>query len=93
MRWPTSKKLLNCHYGAKIQHQRTNTPLGINGTAVERVSSFRYLGVHIAEDLTWTTHIDTVVRKVKQRLYHLRQLRKSPRGSFRPSTLVQWRAS
>jgi len=25
------------------QRQRTYTPLGINGTAVERVSSFRYL--------------------------------------------------
>jgi len=29
----------------RSQHQRTYTPLGINGTAVERVSSFRYLGV------------------------------------------------
>jgi len=48
----------------------------INGTAVERVSSLRYLGVNIAEDLTWTTHIDTLMRKAKQRLYHLRQLRK-----------------
>jgi len=57
------------------QHQRTYTPLGINGTAVERMSSFRYLEVHIIEDLTWTTHIDTLVRKVKQCLYHLRQLR------------------
>jgi len=36
-------------------HQRTDTPLGINGTTMERVSNFRHLGVHIAEDLTWTT--------------------------------------
>jgi len=43
-----------------------------------RVNSFRYLGlgVHITADLTWTTHIGTLVRKAKQRLYHLRQLRK-----------------
>jgi len=34
------------------QNHRTYTPLVINGTAVDRVSSFRYLGVHIAEDLT-----------------------------------------
>ncbi len=27
-------------------------------------------------DLTWTTHIQTQVKKARQRLYHLRQLRK-----------------
>jgi len=59
----------------------------VNGTAVERVSSFRYLGVHITDDLTWTTHIDTLVRKVKQCLYHLRQLRKFPED---PSDLLHW---
>jgi len=60
----------------RTQHQRTYSPLGIDGTAVERVSSFRYLGVHIAEDLNWNTHIDTLVRKVNQCLCQLRQLRK-----------------
>jgi len=45
------------------------------------------------EDLTWTTHIDTLGRKAKQRLYHLRHHLESPGGSFRPSTLVGWRAS
>ncbi len=49
----------------------------IRGTPVERVSSFKYLGVNISEDLTWTTtHIQTQVKKASQRLYHLRQLRK-----------------
>jgi len=89
MRRSAWRKLLTCHTGAKKtaskllivdfrktqQHQGTYTPLGINGT-VGRVSSFRYLGVHITEDLTCTTQIDTLVRKAKQRLYHLRQLRK-----------------
>ncbi len=41
-----------------------------------RVSSFKYLGVNISEDLTWTAHIQTQVKKARQRLYHLRQLRK-----------------
>ncbi len=50
--------------------------LMISGTPVERVSSFKYLGVNISEDLTWTTHIQTQVKKARQRLYHLRQLRK-----------------
>ncbi len=48
----------------------------ISGTPVERVSRFKYLGVNISEDLTWTTHIQTQVKKARQRLYHLRQLRK-----------------
>ncbi len=52
------------------------TPLMISGTPVERVSSFKYLGVNISEDLTWTAHIQTLVKKARQRLYHLRQLRK-----------------
>lgn len=55
---------------------RTYTPLWINGITVDRVSSFKYLGVHITEDLTWTTHIDTLVRKARQHLYYPRQLMK-----------------
>ncbi len=58
------------------RQQRPYTPLVISGTPVERVSSFKYLGVNISEDLTWTTHIQTQVNKARQRLYHLRQLRK-----------------
>ncbi len=58
------------------RQQQPYTPLMISGTPVERVSSFKYLGVNISEDLTWTTHIQTQVKKARQRLYHLRQLRK-----------------
>ncbi len=59
------------------RQQRPYTPLMISGTPVERVSSFKYLCVNISEDLTWTAHIQTQVKKARQRLYHLRQLRKS----------------
>ncbi len=58
------------------RHLLPYTPLVISGTPVERVSSFKYLGVNISEDLTWTTHIQTQVKKARQRLYRLRQLRK-----------------
>lgn len=60
------------------------TPLRINGNPVEKVSSYRYLGVHISEDLTWSTHISTLVKKARQRLYHVRRLRK-----FKISTALQ----
>ncbi len=39
----------------------------ISGTPVERVSSFKYLGVNISEDLTWTTHIQTQIKKARQK--------------------------
>ncbi len=45
------------------RHLLPYTPLMISGTPVERVSSFKYLGVNISEDLTWTTHIQTQVKK------------------------------
>ncbi len=45
------------------RQQRPYTPLMISGTPVERVSSFKYLGVNISEDLTWTAHIQTQVKK------------------------------
>ena len=58
------------------QRRRTYNPLMIDGTPVERVSSFKYLGVHISEDLSWTVHMDTVVKKARQRLHHLGLLRR-----------------
>ncbi len=51
--------------------QRPCTPLMISGTPVERIRSFKYLGVNISEDLTWTAHIQIQVKKARQRLYHL----------------------
>ncbi len=48
----------------------------IDGTPVERVSSFKFLGVHITEDLTWSAHTDAVLKKAQQRLFCLRRLRK-----------------
>ncbi|KAI4886435.1 hypothetical protein NFI96_011889 [Prochilodus magdalenae] len=55
---------------------RTHTPLNIGGTLVERVSSFKFLGVHLAEDLTWTTNTSHLVRKAQQRLHFLPRLRR-----------------
>ncbi len=62
--------------------QENHLSLNIDKTPVERVSSFKFLGVHITEDLTWSAHTDAVLKKAHQRLFFLRQLRKfgtSPR--------------
>uniref|UniRef100_A0A3B3QRE8 Reverse transcriptase domain-containing protein n=1 Tax=Paramormyrops kingsleyae TaxID=1676925 RepID=A0A3B3QRE8_9TELE len=56
--------------------QRVYKPLNINGAPVERVLSFKYLGVQISSDLTWSAHIQVQSKRARQRLYYLRQLRK-----------------
>ena len=59
------------------QCHRTYTPLLIDRAPVERrVSGFKYFGVHISEDLSWTVHTDTVVKKARQHLYRCRLLRR-----------------
>ncbi|KAK1806250.1 hypothetical protein P4O66_000138 [Electrophorus voltai] len=50
-------------------------PVRISGTTVERVDIFRYLGVHISQDLSWFCHTNSLAKKARQRLYHLRRLR------------------
>ncbi len=61
--------------------RRPLPPLYIGGVAVEVVSSFRYLGVYITEDLTWSANTTRLVRKAHQRLYFLRKLRRAGLGS------------
>ncbi len=64
------------------RQSREHTPITIDKTPVERVTSFKFLGVHITEDLTWSAHTDAVLKKAHQRLFFLRRLRKfgtSPR--------------
>lgn len=50
-------------------------PLFIKEAEVERVTSFKFLG--ITEDLTWTINITDLAAKARQRLDLLRKLRKS----------------
>ena len=51
-------------------------PITINRTTIERVSSFKFLGVHISEDLTWTHHTDTITKTARQQLFFLQRLRR-----------------
>ncbi len=63
-----------------VDFRRVHTqhaPLTINGAAVERVSSTKFLGVHITEDLSWTNNNAALAKKAQQRLYFLRKLRRA----------------
>ncbi|CDQ94064.1 unnamed protein product [Oncorhynchus mykiss] len=47
--------------------QMDHPPIHIDGTAVEKVKSFKFLRVHITDKLKWSTHTDNVVKKVQQK--------------------------
>ena len=53
------------------KQQRVHPHIYINWTAVEKVESFKFLGVHITDKLKWTTHTDSVVKKEQQSLINL----------------------
>ncbi|KAK1804001.1 hypothetical protein P4O66_003762 [Electrophorus voltai] len=57
------------------KQERHYQPVRISGTTLERVDSFRYLGVHISQDLSWFHHTNSLAKKARQCLYHLRCLR------------------
>jgi len=58
------------------KERSTHQPLFIRELQVDRVSHFKYLGVHISEDLTWKPHVMQVVKKAQQRLYFPRRLKR-----------------
>ncbi|KAI4889410.1 hypothetical protein NFI96_034097 [Prochilodus magdalenae] len=58
------------------RRQELHTPLFMGETEVERVKTFKFLGVHINENLTWSHNTHYIVHKSQQRLYFLRRLRK-----------------
>ncbi len=45
------------------RQSREHTPIPIDKTSVEQVNSFKFLCVHITEDLTWSAHTDAVLKK------------------------------
>jgi hypothetical protein len=47
----------------------------IDGVVVQRVKSFKFLGVHIARDPSWSKHTNTVGKRARQRIFPLRRLK------------------
>jgi hypothetical protein len=55
--------------------QREHAPIHIDRAVVETVKGLKFLSVHIAEDLKWFLHTDTIVKKAQQHLFNLRRLK------------------
>ena len=57
------------------RNRTVNSPIVINGEPVEQVDSFKYLGVILDENFSFTKHVTAVQKKSQQRLHVLRKLR------------------
>jgi hypothetical protein len=69
------------------KEQREHSLILIDGTAEEKVESLKFLGVHIKDKLKWSTHTDSVVKKVQQCFFNLRSLKKC---GLSPKTLTNF---
>ena len=60
----------------RVEH----VPIHINRAVAEQVKSFKFLGVHITKDLSWSTHTNTVVKRARQRLFPPRRMKRFGMG-------------
>ena len=69
----TKEMIIDFRKSAQHNH---HLPLYINGEEVERVTSFKFLGLTLTEELSWENNTASVLGKAQQRLFYLRKLRK-----------------
>ena len=58
------------------KRKNSKEAITINNSAVDIVSSYKYLGVTIQDDLKWNLHVETQTKKANKRMYSVRRLYK-----------------
>jgi len=53
------------------------SPLSTSLGTVERVATFKLLGIHLDINLSWSVHINSITSKASKRLYFLKQLKRA----------------
>ena len=83
LQWSTTNKMkINAKKTKEMVINFSNTPLNlppltIDGLELECVHEFKLLGVWIQDNLSWEKHVSCTLSKASQRLYFLRQLKRS----------------
>ena len=72
-----------------------HTPILIDGAVVEQVESFKFLGVHINNKLSWSKHTKTVLKRARENLFLFRRLKRFGMGpqilkKFYSCTIKSW---
>jgi hypothetical protein len=58
----------------RTTHVCKPSPITIKGSEVERVTSYKYLGIVIDEKLSWHLYIDSLIKRLNTRMYCMRKL-------------------
>ena len=75
-----TKELIVDYRKRRVKH----APIHINWAEVERVESFKFLGVHTTNKLSWSKHTKTVVKRARQ---HISPLKRQKRFVMGPQIL------
>ena len=54
--------------------QRNDLKVFLNGSVIERVDTFKFLGIHIDEHLTWKPHMNKILSKIQRNLGIVRRI-------------------
>ena len=68
-------------------HNFIVNPVVIGSNTIERVMTYKLLGVYVSNDLKWNHHIEVIVQKGNRRLYSLRVLKQC--GAAPPASLAK----
>jgi len=69
----SKEMVLGCLAKQPIGLPCLTTQLGV----IERVTTFKLLGITLSSDLSWEAHINAICANVAPRLYYLKQLRRA----------------
>ena len=70
-----SKEMIISYAHGNIGNEVPN--ILIDGKVVERVDHVKLLGITLSNDLTWTRHVDNIVKKAGKIIYMLYQLKRA----------------
>ena len=68
-----------------LKYKHSENDIFIGDDLVERVNSFKLLGVWLTNNLSWELHVDKLLKKTNSRIYALRRLKKA---GLNPSDIV-----
>ena len=81
-----TKELVMDYRNLRTEH----VPLHIDRAVMERVESFKFLGVHTIKDLYWSKHTNTVMKRARQHLFPLKRLYSCTIESILTGCVTAW---